>query len=158
MPKVTVIELSAAQRAALEHGHRHGNSHAFRRRCQMILLKSQGRTSSEVGAIVGRCEMSVHNWVHRYQAQGIAGLETRPGRGRKAILQEQDLESVRQVVAQHRQRLSVARVELEAALGKSFSQETLARFVKKTVDATNVCEEDRAASRCRKFTNSKSKG
>ncbi len=60
----------------------------------------------------------------------MAGLETRPGRGRKAILQEQDLESVRQVVAQHRQRLSVAKTELEQALGKSFSQETLARFVK----------------------------
>ncbi len=70
----------------------------------------------------------------------MAGLETRPGRGRKAILQEQDLESVRQVVAQHRQRLSVAKTELEQALGKSFSQETLARFVKKTVDVASVCE------------------
>lgn len=157
MPKVTVIELSAAQRAALEQGHRYGGSHAFRRRCQMILLKSQGRTSSQVGEIVGSCEMSVHNWVHRYQTQGIAGLTTRPGRGRKSILQEQDLESVRQVVAEHRQRLSVAKVELEAILGKSFSQETLARFVKKTVDATSVCEDDLAVSRCRKFTNSKSK-
>ncbi len=87
----------------------------------------------------------------------MAGLETRPGRGRKAILQEQDLESVRQVVAQHRQRLSVAKTELEQALGKSFSQETLARFVKKTVDSTSVCENARAASRMRKFTHSKSK-
>ena len=123
----------------------------------MILLKSRGRTSSEVAEIVGVCEMSVHNWVHRYQDQGIAGLETKPGRGRKAILQEQDLESVRQVVAEHRQRLSVAKAELEQALGKSFSQETLARFVKKTVDATSACENARAASRTRKFTHSKLK-
>jgi transposase len=157
MPKITVIELSAAQRAALESGHRNGAGCAFRRRCQMILLKSQGRTSSQVAEIVGVCEMSVHNWVHRYQHEGIAGLETRPGRGRKAILQEQDLESVRQVVAEHRQRLSLAKAELEQALGKSFSQETLARFVKKTVDATSACENVRAASRCRKFINSKSR-
>jgi transposase len=157
MPKVTVIELSATQRAALESGHRNGAGCAFRRRCQMILLKSWGRTSSEVAEIVGVCEMSVHNWVHRYQAQGIAGLETKPGRGRKAILQEQDLESVRQIVAQHRQRLSGARAELEQALGKSFSQETLARFVKKTVDATNESENVRAVSRLRKFTRSKLK-
>lgn len=153
MPKITVIELSATQQAVLESGHRNGASCAFRRRCQMILLKSGGRTSSEVAEIVGVCEMSVHNWVHRYQDQGIAGLETKPGRGRKAILQEQDLESVRQVVAEHRQRLSVAKAELEQALGKSFSQETLARFVKKTVDATSGCENARGASRCRKFTN-----
>ncbi len=152
MPKITVIELSAAQRAALENGHRNSASCAFRRRCQMILLKSQGRTSSQIAEIVGVCEMSVHNWVHRYQDEGTVGLETKPGRGRKAILQEQDLESVRQVVAQHRQRLSVAKAELEQALAKSFSQETLARFVKKTVDATSACENARAASRVRKFT------
>lgn len=34
------------------------------------------------------------------------------------------------MVAQHRQRLGVARAELEQALGKSLCQETLARFVK----------------------------
>lgn len=152
MPKVTVIELDDAQRAALEQGYLHGPGPAFRRRCQMILLKSRGRTSSEVAGIVGVCEMSVHNWVHRYQDHGLAGLETRPGRGRKAILQEQDLESVRRVVAEHRQRLSVAKAELEQALGKSFSQETLARFVKKTVDVTSACENACAASRYRKFT------
>ena len=157
MPRITFIELSAAQRAALEHGYQHGTSHAFRRRCQMILLKSRGRTSSEVAEIVGVCEMSVHNWVHRYQDHGLAGLETRPGRGRKSILQEPDLESVREVVAAHRQRLSVAKAELEQVLDKSFSQETLARFVKKTVDATSACENARAVSRCRKFTNLKSK-
>ena len=137
MPRITVIELSAAAQSTLEQGYRKGASPAFRRRCQMILLKSQGRTSSQVAEIVGVCEMSVHNWVHRYQDQGIEGLQTRPGRGRQAILQADDLETVKAVVAQHRQRLSVARAELEQALGKSFSQETLARFVKKTLRATN---------------------
>ena len=157
MPKVTVIELDGGARRALQRGYEQGHSAAFRKRCQMILLKSQGRTSSEIGQIVGRCEMSVHNWVHRYQDQGIEGLQTKSGRGRKAILQEDDLESVRQVVAEHRQRLSVARAELEQALGKSFSQETLARFVKKTVAATSESASAPAASRCRKFTTSRSK-
>ena len=158
MPRITVVELSAAQRAALEHGHGNSTSPAFRRRCQMILLKSQGLTSSQVAELVGVCEMSVHKWVHRYQAQGIKGLETRPGRGRKAILQECDLETVKAVIAGHRQRLSVAKAELEQALDKNFCQETLARFVKKTVASINACENVPAAakrlsaSRTRKFT------
>lgn len=75
MPKVTVIELDAAARRALQQGYEQGRSPAFRKRCQMILLKSQGRTSSEIGQIVGSCEMSVHNWIHRYQDQGIEGLQ-----------------------------------------------------------------------------------
>jgi len=157
MPRITVVELSAAQRTALEHGHRNGTGSAFRRRCQMILLKSQGRTSSQAAEIMGSCEMSVHNWVHRYLEQGITGLETKPGRGRKAILQDSDLKSVQAAVAAHRQRLSVARAELEQSLDKSFSQMTLRRFVKKTVVSINDCENVPVVSRCRRFTNSKSK-
>lgn len=152
MPRITIIKLSAATRAALEQGYRHGASYSFRRRCRMILLKSQGLTSSQVAELVEVCEMSVHKWVHRYQDQGIKGLETQPGRGRKAILQECDVEAVKASVALHRQRLSVAKAELEQALNKSFCQETLARFVKKTVGAINECENVPAVSRCRKFT------
>lgn len=157
MPRINVIELSSAQRAALEAGYRDGAGPAFRKRCQMILLKSQGRTSSQIGQIVGSCEMSVHNWVHRYQDQGIQGLQTKSGRGRKAILQERDLQTVKTVVARYRQRLSVAKAELEQALGKNFSQETLARFVKKTVRVINESASVPDKSRCRRFTNSKLK-
>lgn len=96
--------------------------------------------------------MSVHHWVHRYQDQGIDGLVTKAGRGRKAILQAEDMESVKAAVAEHRQRLSVAKAQLEQALGKSFCQETLARFVKKTVASINESENVPARSRCRKFT------
>jgi transposase len=131
MPRIKVIALDGAQRAVLEQGYEQSPSAALRRRCQMILLKSQGRTSNEIAQIVGVCEMAVHNWVHRYEEQGFQGLQTKPGRGRKAILQESDLESVQAAVAQHRQRLSVARAELEQALDKNFSQMTLRRFVKK---------------------------
>ena len=162
MGRIKRVELTSAQVAALEHIYRQGTNPALGRRCQMILRKSQGRTSSEVAAIVGGCQVVVNNWVHRYLDHGIEGLQTKPGRGRKAILQEDDLESVRAAVAQHRQRLSVAKAELEQTLGKSFCQETLARFVKKTVvsisESASVPDAAKrlSASRCRKFTHSKS--
>jgi transposase len=137
MPRIKVVELRAAERAALEQGQQSGATPAFRNRCQMILLKSGGRTSSpialrvRVAEIVGVCEMWVPNWVHRDADQGIYGLQTKPGRGRKAILQDSDLQTVKVVVAQHRRRLSVAKAELEQVLDKSFCQMTLRRFVKK---------------------------
>lgn len=157
MGRIKQIELSAAEVAALEQGYRQGTSPVFGRRCQMVLLKSQGRSSQQVAQIVGGCEVVVNNWLHRYQTHGIEGLQTRPGRGRKAILQEGDVEVVKASVAEHRQRLSVAHAELEQALDKSFCQMTLRRFVKKTVASINECEGVPAASRCRKFTRSKSK-
>ena len=155
MGRIKRVELSAAEVAALEQIYRQGTNPALSRRCQMILLKSQGRTSSEVAGIVGGCQVVVNNWVHRYLDHGLEGLQTKPGRGRKAILREDDLESVRAAVAEHRQRLSVAKAELEQTLGKSFCQETLARFVKKTVVSISASASVPARSRCRKFTNSK---
>jgi transposase len=157
MGRLKRIELEAEQRAALEQGYRTGSSHAFRRRCQMILLKSQGLSSAQVSQVVGGCEVTVNAWLRRYQSEGIAGLVTRSGRGRKPILHSaQDLEAVRVAVGHNRQRIRVAKAELEQVVGKSFCERTLIRFVKKTVRAINGCENVPASSAKRSFTGTKS--
>jgi transposase len=141
MGKITPIDLSEKERQALEKGYRDGKKHGYRKRCQLILLKSEGRSSQEVGQILGLCEIAVNNWVKRFLAEGIEGLETRPGRGRKPVLEKEvDFEQVREAVKQNRQRISIAREELQALLGKEFSTMTLKRFLKKTVAATNELE------------------
>ena len=142
MGKTKVIELTDEQRKELENGYRNGNSHGFRARCQMVLLKSEERTSVEITKLLGGCEMAVNNWLKRYEEEGIKGLEMRPGRGRKAILQERDLEVIKEQVKLARQRISLARAELEQSLEKPFSHSTLKRYLKKTVAATNALEND----------------
>ncbi len=82
MGKIKTVELTKAQRTALEKGYRAGSSHAFRLRCQMILLKCEPRTAAEVADVLGCCEVVVNNWLKRYQAEGIEGLHTKAGRGR----------------------------------------------------------------------------
>ena len=150
MSRLKVISLTPEQQTALEHGYRTGQSAAFRQRCQIILLKSQSRTSQDVARIVGCCEMVVNNWMVRYQQEGIDGLHTKPGRGRKAILNAQtDLEPVREAVRSNRQRLRVAKADLEEALGKSFSDKTLRRFLKDTLHAINASESVPIKSRSR---------
>ena len=153
MGKIKVIKLDEKQKAELENGYRESDSHAFRQRCHLILLKSKGQTSLEAANVLGCCEMAVNNWVKRYLKEGIAGLKTRPGRGGKPILKvETDLEQVRAAVSRNRQRLSLVRAELEAELGKNFSHKTLNRFIKKTIVATNELGDGENASRLRKFT------
>ena len=150
MSRLKVISLTPEEQTVLEHGYRTGQSAAFRKRCQMILLKSQSRTSQDVARIVGCCEMVVNNWMTRYQEEGIDGLHTKPGRGRKAILDSQtDLEQVREAVRGNRQRLRVAKADLEEALGKSFSDKTLRRFLKDTLHAINASENVPVGSRIR---------
>ncbi len=143
MGRTKVIELTKEQRLALESGYRNGASHAFRQRCQMVLLKSEKRSSVAITKLLGGCEMSINNWLRRYEAEGIAGLKTRAGRGRPSILRrESDLAQVTAAVKKSRQRLTLAKAELEKSLDKRFSTTTLKRFLKKTVAASNELEND----------------
>jgi transposase len=153
MGKIKTVELTRTQRTALEKGYRSGHSHAFRLRCQMILLKSEQRTASDIADVLGCCEVVVNNWLKRYKAEGIDGLRTKPGRGRKPILDaEADLARVKEAVKANRQRIGLARAELEAELGKSFSGKTLERYIKNMVAAINESESVPQKSRARKST------
>ena len=86
--------------------------------------------------------MVVNNWTKRFESEGIKGLQTRVGRGRKTILQAIDLEQVKKSVTANRQRISLAKTELEESLGKEFSMSSLKRFLKKTTQAINELEND----------------
>ncbi len=94
-----------------------------------MLLKCDAdnpRTSLSIAQELGCCEMSVNDWMVRFTEQGIDGLKVAAGRGRKGILQKHsDLEAVRRAVGKSRQRISLAKAELEQELGKEFSALTL---------------------------------
>ena len=83
MGRVNTPMLTLEQRRELEAGVRDGKSHSFRMRCRSILLKSDGRTSKNVGSITDMCAASVNTWVKRYNTEGFSGLTAKQGRGRK---------------------------------------------------------------------------
>ncbi len=129
--RVRTLELNQGQRNKLETGHKEGKTARFRQRCQIILLKSQGRTAKSIGEIVGLSAVSVTQWLNRYDAEEIAGLQTRPGRGRPRVFNEaRDAQVVKAAVQAERQRLAHAKQSLEDQLGKRFSTQTLKRFLK----------------------------
>lgn len=56
------------------------------KRLRTVLLAKQGFTAPEVATCTGFSRRSVQDWVARYNRQGLTGLETQPGRGRKPPL------------------------------------------------------------------------
>lgn len=130
--------LSTADEQALEKGWRTGSSHCYRQRCRLVLLKASGQRSKEVAAQVGSCEVSVNSWVNRYLREGISGLQTKEGRGRKPVLVADDEAIVRAAVQQERQRLSQAKTIIEQELDKQFSVAALKRFLKVVTGVTSV--------------------
>lgn len=77
MGKITRIELSEAEVLKLDNGFKNGSNHCYRMRCKAVLLKSEGLSSKEIGQRLDMTLTTVNGWIHRYQAEGIQGLETR---------------------------------------------------------------------------------
>ena len=73
--------------------------------------------------------VSVNFWVKRFMQEGISGLHTRPGRGRKPIMDCTDEEVVRKAIEQDRQSVSKAREAWQKATGKEASDQTFKRFL-----------------------------
>ena len=138
MGRVNTPLLTPPQRRELETGFRDGKSHCFRMRCQCILLKSEGRTSKDVGSITGMCNVSVDTWVKRYKAEGLSGLSTKPGRGRKSIIEDVDKDAVLSAIKANRQRMQTAKAEWEQQSGKKICNNTFKRFFKSLADDISV--------------------
>lgn len=134
MGRVNTPILNQEEKLALEHGLKTSKSHAFRMRCQSILLKSDGRKSKDVASIVGMCHVSVNSWLKRYKDEGIEGLLTKPGRGRKALIDpNRDTEAIVEAVKANRSRITMAKAEWEAnrSAGSSpVSREAFTNFLK----------------------------
>ncbi len=52
MGRIKTLGLTLEQQAQLEKGFRTGQTHAFGKRGQLVLLQEEGRSSQEVAAIV----------------------------------------------------------------------------------------------------------
>ena len=88
-------------------------------------------TSEQVANLTSMTYVSVNAWTRRYKEEGIEGLKTKPGRGRKAVLEvEVDQESVKA----NRQRIQTAKAAWEQETNKTVSLSTFKSFLKALAD------------------------
>lgn len=138
MSRVNTPLLSEFAKSALEQGAKTGKTPCFRTRCEVILLKALGLTSEEVAKFTAMTYVSVNAWTKRYKQEGIDGLKTKAGRGRKAALDAAiDKESVLQAIKANRQRIQTAKAEWEQEANKSISLSTFKSFLKVLADDTS---------------------
>jgi transposase len=98
-------------------------------RCRAILLKAGGLTAKEIGVQTEMTHISVNSWVKRFETEGLKGLETRPGRGRKPIMDCSDEEAVRIAIENDRQSVRKAKEAWQQASGKEASESTFRAFL-----------------------------
>ena len=78
------IRLTPAQRQMLLVWQRTTNISAGRaRRARIILLLADGMTVTDIAATVGMSRRHTYKWIQRFVQEGLAGLDEKPGRGRR---------------------------------------------------------------------------
>lgn len=148
--KKRYIQLSLEQKAALEKAYKTGHSHDYRNRCHCILLSSQNWSVKELSTFFKVSQLSVYKWFNRYQAEGIDGLQIRPGRGRKRKLDVDNLDHVKAVkagLAKENRSIRQLREDLESKLGTSIGDTTLRDFLKVLVTDTDASDSVSSPSR-----------
>lgn len=78
----------------LETLMKHAPKAHVRRKATALWNLAQGRSQREVAAFLGASRASIIEWKQRFETEGVAGLDLRPGRGRPSRANEEEIEAV----------------------------------------------------------------
>lgn len=93
--EISRTELSASALRALAGKNEDG---AVVRRLLAVALVLEGRSRTEAASLNGMTRQTLRDWVHRYNAEGVPGLQSRTGRGRPPFLSDEQMEELREMV------------------------------------------------------------
>ena len=134
--KVYIEILSDAEKKTLEEGWKNGKSPFFRNRCQCILLSHQKIDVNRLSVIFSVTTTTIYTWLRNWKKDGILGLITQSGQGRKPILSIDNKEHVKVVEKAVKNAAEkgvdmIDEIQKELELEDGFSKDTLRRFLKK---------------------------
>jgi transposase len=128
------IELDETARQELEKVyHTHAKSHV-RQRAQCLLLSDQGYSVPMLADIYSTRTHTVRAWFNRWESEGVQGLEIRPGRGLKPVIDAGNasfVASIREEISLNPHSLREVVERLNARWGASLTVGQLKSFIKK---------------------------
>lgn len=68
------------------------------RRLLAIALVLKGRCRTAAALLIGMTRQTLRDWIHRYNAEGVEGLESRAGPGRPPFLTEARMDELKEMV------------------------------------------------------------
>ena len=133
---ITRTEFSAAGLRA--HAARSGDG-AVVRRLLAIALLLDGHSREAAATMAGMTRQTLADWVHRYNAEGIAGLSSRTSPGRPPVLSAAHMAALKEMVlngpdpARHavvRWRCLDLRAEIAARWSVTVCEQTVGRWLR----------------------------
>lgn len=126
-------KLTAEQKSSLKKGYQTGKSHSFRKKCQCILLRYEGKTVNELSIMYGVGKNTIYIWLNLWKTEGINGLYTKPGQGRPPKINLNNRHHttiIKTMVENEPKNLNRVVGQIKSKLGIEVSKKTLIRFLK----------------------------
>ena len=126
-------KLTVEQKSSLKKGYQTGKSHSFRKKCQCILLRDEGKTVQELSIMYGVGINTIYIWLKLWKTEGIKGLHTKPGQGRPPkfdLNNKTQTATIKRMVENEPKNLNRVVGQVKSNLGIEVSKKTLIRFLK----------------------------
>jgi transposase InsO family protein len=94
---------------------------------RLVRLVESGRTPQAVAKAVGVCPRTVHKWVERFRAEGLAGLQDRSSRPH-TLRQPTSAETIKKIEALRRQRLTGQQIARDLGVSPATVSRVLRRL------------------------------
>jgi transposase len=124
-----VKQITEQEEENLKAIKKHHLKYRERERAMGIILSYKGYSPKEIGDIFEISERVVYTWIDNFNKNGVIGLLTQKGQGRKSILTKEDEVRVKELVEKYPFQLSTVCSELLKD-GIEVSKKTLKVFLK----------------------------
>lgn len=102
-----------------------------RERAHSILLSNNGICVKEICKIFNKSTRTMYRWFDRFKEEQVENLADESGRGRKAALNENDIEKVKRLIAINSIKETCIVLNKEPNRVKKVSPQILKRYLKK---------------------------
>ena len=110
---------------------KNGTTLQIRQRAHAILLSNDGITVKEICKIFDKSSRTLYRWFDRFKEELPDKLADEKGRGRKAALNENDIENVKKLISVNSIKETCNILNNEPNRVKKVSPQILKRFLKK---------------------------
>ena len=122
---IYIQPLTAEETITLSEMHKRHPLHLSRRRAHSLLLSNQGMSVPMICSTYNVCRQTVSTWFSKWEKLGICGLVDDSGRGRRALLTDQQKSHVVKRVENSPRSLKTVISEIKTELGVALSIDTL---------------------------------
>ena len=124
-----ILNLTTKAIEELENIIKYSDKFRARKRAEAILLINKGKTVNEIVELLDLKRQALWKWIRNFKKDGIECVHEKPGRGRKSLLRNLNIDEVKAIVI-NCPSVPIANAKIREKYDIKVSNETMRKFLK----------------------------